>query len=394
MHPTFAWGALNQTIALWTGVIPAILSLTGAVVVLATAVAIWLNPATRSNLRRQSLQMLLCVQAMSLIYSSAYLVQTFITGPTKWCDVVTIFTLFASNFIEFVVMLIPVNLQLVLVHQVNTDGFLRYYLLAPLGAAIITALPGAVQSVWGWDPETRMCWIYITEPHVRISWLVGAWYTWLLISMVVSTASATIVLLYLVFHTRSRNRELAIGEGNSGITSNNGVNVKRVASRIMLYPLVLITANCVSAIGNFTIIRAGGIKSEGTYVLCVISGIMYGLVPGAYALIALFVDPCFSRALRVLLARRTPVEKTSTEGKPRIQIEITTQVVSNIMDAVHRKETRLEGRQSTEKAKEERREEHRVVQIVPMEHMAERLSNESEGSETQDMYAVLELARL
>lgn len=39
-------------------------------------------------------------------------------------------------------MLIPVNLQLALVHGIRTEGWVRYYLIGSFLAAVATAIPG------------------------------------------------------------------------------------------------------------------------------------------------------------------------------------------------------------------------------------------------------------
>ncbi|KZT29637.1 hypothetical protein NEOLEDRAFT_1127362 [Neolentinus lepideus HHB14362 ss-1] len=340
----FVWTSDKQTVVVWTGVAPTIFSLVAAIVVLTLAGVIWLNPLTRPSLSRQSLQMLLWVQVMSLIYSGTYLGEMLITGPTKWCNAVIILTLFASNFIDFVVMLIPINLQLALVHGLHTEGFVRWYLLGSLFAAIITALPGSVKNVWGWDPEALICWISLTSQKERNAWEIGAFYAWILISMIVASISTCIVLIHLLTYTRGRRGIFSMSINASSVSSN-GKLVRSVAWRIILYPIVLIVANCISAAANFSITLSDGINSEATYVVWATSGFMYGIVPGAYALITLFVDPSFSRALRNALTGREPtdawdhsVEMSSTQRKPgnathtQIQIEFTTQVVTDIGD--------------------------------------------------------------
>ncbi|TFK49559.1 hypothetical protein OE88DRAFT_1702317, partial [Heliocybe sulcata] len=335
----FVWTPDKQTVVVWTGVAPAIFSLVAAAVVLVLAAAIWWNPVSRSSLSRQSLQMLLWVQVMSVIYSATYLGEMLITGPTKWCNAVIILTLFASNFIDFVIMLIPINLQLALVHGVRTEGFVRYYLIGSLVAAIITAIPGSIKNVWGWDPEALICWISVTDPQQRNAWEIGAFYAWILISMVVATVSTCIVLIHLLAYTRSRNKTFSRSMSTSTVSSNGQI-VRSVAWRVTLYPIVLIIANCISAAANFSITLGNGINSEATYVVWAMSGFMYGIVPGAYALIALFVDPSFSRALRNVLAGRDPtdawersLELGSAHRKPGnttgIQIEFTTHVVTD-----------------------------------------------------------------
>jgi hypothetical protein len=65
-----------------------------------------------------------------------------IRGPTRWCNACIVLTLWASNYIDFCVMLIPVNLQLALVHGVRTEGWAPWYMGASFLAATIIAIPG------------------------------------------------------------------------------------------------------------------------------------------------------------------------------------------------------------------------------------------------------------
>lgn len=69
----FVWSDQKQTIVVWTAIAPTIAAVVVAFVVLLFAGLIYANPRTRGSLRRQSLQMLLCVQLASLVYSATYL---------------------------------------------------------------------------------------------------------------------------------------------------------------------------------------------------------------------------------------------------------------------------------------------------------------------------------
>jgi hypothetical protein len=57
----------------WTAVTPSIVAVVAALVVLALALRLYLHRSTRGSLKRQSLQVLISVQLMSLIYSGSYM---------------------------------------------------------------------------------------------------------------------------------------------------------------------------------------------------------------------------------------------------------------------------------------------------------------------------------
>ncbi|KDQ51347.1 hypothetical protein JAAARDRAFT_211127 [Jaapia argillacea MUCL 33604] len=333
----FVWTPHDQTIVVWTAVAPAIAAVAAAIVVLTLAFLIWLNPGTRRSLQRQSLQMLLWVQGMSLIYSGTYLGEMLITGPTKWCNFVIIMTLFANNFINFVIMMIPVNLQLALVHGVRTEGWVRWYLIGSFLAALATALPGAIQNVWGWDPLALICWISLTNTAQRNAWEIGAFYAWIIFSMIVATVSTLVVIIHLMRYTRARDRKF--GSVSNSTVSSSGAIVRSVAWRITLYPMVLIVNNCISAAANFSITIDNGINDYPTFVIWAMSGFLYGAVPMFYALVAIFVDPSFSRAVRDLIAGRVSngswsqsVEMSTRKPATTLQIELTQHVVTDLGD--------------------------------------------------------------
>lgn len=267
-----------------------------------------------------------------------------ITGPTPWCNACIILTLWTSNFIDFVIMvrlstpltpapasprlqLIPINLQLALVHGIRTEGWVRYYLGGSLLAATLTAVPGgtspsprpspalnpltcnpAVNNVWGWDPLSRICWIKTPDPRARNAWQVGAFYAWILLSMLVASLATGAVIVHLVRYTHAHDRKFVstrcaplpafpssqrLGgsrKARSSTSGSNGRILRTVAWRITLYPAVLVANNCVSAAANFMITSAGGINSTPTYVVWTASGFFYGALPLFYGLVALFVE--------------------------------------------------------------------------------------------------------
>ncbi|EPQ56091.1 hypothetical protein GLOTRDRAFT_137938 [Gloeophyllum trabeum ATCC 11539] len=317
-NSSFTWSPDKQRVVVWTAVVPTIFSLVSAIVVLALALVVWRSPKTRPPPGRQTLRMLLWVQLMSLAYSGTYLGEVLITGPTKWCDAIIIIALFSNNFINFMIMLIPLHLQLVLVHSVRTDGFVHWYLVISLAASTMTALPGCITRIWGWDPETLICWISATNPRSRTAWEVGASYAWFVISTAVASVSTIVVLAHLVKHARSKVVRCEVTLGNSVSAGNanassrrrhrgtsvvgNASIARRAAWRILFYPVVLVVVNTIAVAADFLVTRDGGISAYGTYAVWVASGAMYGFLPGAYAAIILFIDPSFSSALRTLFA--------------------------------------------------------------------------------------------
>lgn len=158
-------------------------------------------------------------------------------------------------------MLIPVNLQLALVHGIRTEGWMRYYLIGSFLAAVATAIPGgtpsytpfclivylilyfaplAVKDVWGWDPLSLICWISITDIRERNSWEVGSFYAWLITSMVIATFSTLVVIVHLARYAYRRDRKFSL---TGGTGSSSGAIVRALSWRITLYPFILSTSH-------------------------------------------------------------------------------------------------------------------------------------------------------
>lgn len=116
----------------------------------------------------------------------------------------------------------------------------------------------AVKDVWGWDPESLICWTKITDASQRNAWQIGAFYAWQLFTMAVASISTLIVIAHLFRYARTTEHRIVAAHS----TTTGGQHIVRaVAWRVIVYPLILIFTNCVSAAGNFTITSAGGILS-------------------------------------------------------------------------------------------------------------------------------------
>ncbi|KDQ57335.1 hypothetical protein JAAARDRAFT_207617 [Jaapia argillacea MUCL 33604] len=295
----FTWTNQLNEIVIWTSVGPAIGAVLGALVVLAFALVLSVNPETRTALHRQSFIMLLSSLLVSLIYSASYIVECLITGPTTWCNVSMIFGIFSTLFMQFLVMLIAVNLQLVFVHGLSTRGWVKWYILGSFVCALAITLPGAIKGVWGWDLNTNFCWTAITDPHQRFIWHMASLYFWTLFSTFVTTVSTFLVLGTLLFYSFQRRRVLSITQRTHNTIFND--TARAVAWRISVYPSIMIVTNCISAASDFSIDESQGITSWWSYVLWCTYGAFFGALPLCYAIVAIFFDPSFSSAVSSII---------------------------------------------------------------------------------------------
>ncbi|KDQ53711.1 hypothetical protein JAAARDRAFT_61100 [Jaapia argillacea MUCL 33604] len=299
--PISGWVWTDELVQLtrWLAAVPTIAAILAALVVLGLALRLYLNRDRRHALRRQSFLMLLSVLAMSIPYSAAYLIETFLTGPSPWCAVSMFVAILTGNFIQFVVSLISVNLQLVFVHGVRTERFLKWYLTASLLLSIATSLPPTAKGVWGWDPLLDCCYVSLVNPKERRMWQIAALYFWSLLSALVTLVSTSTILGALVSHSLHRRRVLSLTQR----THNNVFNGTAVAIawRITLYPLILIVLTAVSTASDFSTDKSLGISSRSDFVVLCVYSFFYGAQPLLYAVVAIFVDPSFSGAVRQVI---------------------------------------------------------------------------------------------
>ncbi|KZT27838.1 hypothetical protein NEOLEDRAFT_1088094 [Neolentinus lepideus HHB14362 ss-1] len=315
----FVWSEKRIRITYWASIAPTIAALLAAILVIGLAYMLYVRHRFQTAVRRQSFMMLLAVLVASLFYSAAYLVEDLITGPTAWCGAAMFVGFLTSNFTNFVIMCMALNLQLVFIHGKNTQRWIKYYLGLSFLASLATALPGAIRNVWGWDPVTSICYLSVSDPRQRLAWQIGSSYFWMLLSSLVTLVSTLIVLGALIYHGLQRRRSFT--ETQRG--SSDYIRVAcAVAWRIMLYPSIILIVNTTAAVSDFGIDETKGIDNYGSYVLWTIYGFFYGAQPLFLALVALLIDPSFSEAVRRLLFRkqivRTPLAQLSFLRRRRL----------------------------------------------------------------------------
>jgi uncharacterized membrane protein YhaH (DUF805 family) len=134
-------------------------------------------------------------------------------------------------------MLIAVNLQLVVVHNVSTAGRSIYYIMSAFLATMVIAIPPAVQGIWGWDTLTHACYITPVEIRQRLVWDLVAFHFWAIATVLVAFVSVTLVLRRLIdLRRRSQVANVAL---SSNTSHGQKLKFTRVVWRIVLYPLTL-----------------------------------------------------------------------------------------------------------------------------------------------------------
>ncbi|KDQ57334.1 hypothetical protein JAAARDRAFT_70242 [Jaapia argillacea MUCL 33604] len=329
--PAIAFTLTDQmvAIAVWTAVGPSIAAFVLAAVVLILAILLYRRTATRRTLQRHSFVMLMAVLAMSLLNNASFILEVLLTGPTPWCSISVVVNISASNcwhpsqmkptlneisglFMEFVVMLIAINLQLVFVHRLITRGWVKWYLVGSLVASVVIVIPSVASGVWGWDVLTGGCYTAIRDPHRRLVWHMTAIYGWVILATFVAIVSTLVVLGTLFFHSFHRRKVLSITQ----ITHNTVFDdaARSVAWRISLYPCIMIFVGGISAASDLLIDTSGGIMTYSSFVLWCVYGVVSGLPPVLFALLAITVDPSLTAALRLTIKSFKSIDGFNATG--------------------------------------------------------------------------------
>lgn len=140
------------------------------------------------------------------------------------------------------------NLQLVVVHEVDTQVYVPYYLTFSVLGAFIIVLPGcecspscyteswselalAIRGAWGWDPLSNSCWVALADPDERDKYIVGT--IWAPMFAMAAVASiSTFLVLWQIFHLTQRTRDLFSYSTGHPAPSRTSL-LSRVALRII-----------------------------------------------------------------------------------------------------------------------------------------------------------------
>ncbi|TFK52358.1 hypothetical protein OE88DRAFT_1392904 [Heliocybe sulcata] len=316
----FTWTEQRQRTTTWISASTATASLVAVSVVLILIALLFRKQRTRLLLRRQSFRMLFAVIIASVPYAGMFLIETLLTGPSPWCSVSIFFGFLTENFINFLIMLLSINLQLVLVHGLRTEGFLKWYIGGSFCVSVIIVIPGTAMNVWGWDPVTGICYVRLTGAARRTAWQVGTAYFWTLLSTVVAFVCTVTVIVHLI--ARRSRRELVFSQSDTSRLNNENV-FRSAAWRIVTYPIVMIIYNVISATADLSLDQSRGITTFSEYALWNTYGFIYGSLPLAFSLILIFVDPSFNVAIRELLKDPTTSGGDDSSGHshlPNIRI--------------------------------------------------------------------------
>ncbi|CAZ79318.1 unnamed protein product [Tuber melanosporum] len=317
---------MNNMSAILAGI-----SLLFCLAVLVVVAVLFTDPHSRKALDRLSFRLLTYALISNCIYSIGYIICVKVSpGVTAGVWLIQ-FWLGVTNWL---ILCIAVNLQIVLVHSLNSLVLEKYYIIGTICLNLVITLPPLIKGKFGWDPVIEVCWLTSHNPHDRLTWQISTQLFWILLAVVVTTASALTTMGYLYKHkfvsekalqgtkedkqlrphtpTTSLPRldahgkpivddKMHIPRSASKLASRTLSATSRfrnIIMRISLYPIVMVVLNLVITIADIRISTASGIYSQGDYSLYVVYYALYGARGIFYAMIAI-IDPSILRGIRV-----------------------------------------------------------------------------------------------
>ncbi|CUS14681.1 unnamed protein product [Tuber aestivum] len=341
---------MNNMSAILAGV-----SLLFCLAVLVVVAVLFSDPLSRKALDRLSFRLLTYALISNCIYSIGYIICVKVS-PGFWCTAGVWLIQFWLGVTNWLILCIAVNLQVVLVHSMNSLILEKYYIIGTICLNLVITLPPLIKGKFGWDPVIDVCWLTSKDPDDRLMWQISTQLFWILLAVVITTVSALITMGYLYKHKfvsekalqeTKEDRQLRPHTPTASLPRldahgkpmiDDRMHIRRSATRfasqtlsatsrfrsvilrISLYPIVMVVLNLVITIADIRISTASGIYSQRDYSLYVIYYALYGGERGSflvacpavgaptdsgnlargifYAVIAI-IDPSIIRGIRV-----------------------------------------------------------------------------------------------
>ncbi|RPA97977.1 hypothetical protein L873DRAFT_1828809 [Choiromyces venosus 120613-1] len=290
--------------------------------VLAIIAVLFSDPLSRKALDRLSFRLLTYALISNCIYSIGYIISAKV-GPGV-----------SAGVTNWLILCIAVNLQIVLVHSMNSLVLEKYYIIGTICLNLVITLPPLIKGKFGWDPNIQVCWLTSKNPDDRFTWQISTQLFWILLAVVITTVSALITMGYLYKHKFVSEKVLQDTEEDRQLrphtpttplprldahgrpimddemhfrrsatkfaswTLSGTSTFRNVILRISLYPIVMAVLNLVITIADIRISNKSGIYSQRDYILYVVYYALYGARGIFYAMIAI-IDPSILRGIRI-----------------------------------------------------------------------------------------------
>lgn len=319
---------MNNMSAILAGI-----SLIFCLAVLVVVAVLFSDPLSRKALDRLSFRLLTYALISNCVYSIGYIICVKV-GPGFWCTAGVWLIQFWLGVTNWLILCIALNLQIVLVHSLNSLVLEKYYIIGTICLNLVITLPPLIKGKFGWDPVIRVCWLTSHNSHDRLTWQISTQLFWILLAVVITTVSALITMGYLYKHRFVSEKALRDTEEDRKLrpqtpttslprldahgkpmvndkmriqgratkfasqTLSATSRFRNIIMRISLYPIVMVILNLVITIADIRISTAGGIYTQRDYSLYVIYYALYGARGIFYAMIAI-IDPSILRGIRV-----------------------------------------------------------------------------------------------
>jgi hypothetical protein len=249
---------------------------------------------------------------------------------SEWVCGFSVFVLQATiQTSALILFTIALNLQLVVVHQVNTLKWERYYVIGSILISLAMTIPAYATGQYGPDPLTHDCWYAIDSKAHRIAWQISAQIVWTAVIVFAELITTAAVLLFILRHHLHTKRILADARLSMQNTELMGSPVKanrvkvnrwkshwilkprgsvahahrynKIILRVAIYPTLSCFINLMSAATTLHATINHGVHNQKEYNLLLLGDLLYGGRPILYAILAA-TDPSLINGAKALLA--------------------------------------------------------------------------------------------
>ncbi|KAI0029245.1 hypothetical protein K488DRAFT_88911 [Vararia minispora EC-137] len=329
--------------------------------VLATAVVLYTRRASRVHLDRVSFRIVLYALVANMIFGISSAVGGSLTGPSTSCGLSVFLLLLTLQVSSFLLFCIALNLELVVVHGVNSQKVEPYYIAGSIALALALTIPPYAAGQYGWDSLEQECWYTNEIHHQRVAWQVGTQLVWTGLASIGEVVAASIVTCHMLrIHARifnatrahththsstsssSLRRRLASDSSASRATVPSAIHAnayKTVIARIALYPMASCIVNLTSIATVIHTTITNGVHSRADYNILLLSDFLYGGRAIVYAVLAA-TDPALLRAARAFITdvfgwrwaadNTTTASLTTTYRKNTLRVRVELNTIRSI----------------------------------------------------------------
>ncbi|KAL7422591.1 hypothetical protein Q5752_003239 [Cryptotrichosporon argae] len=279
-------------------------------------------PAARPALNRVSFRLMLWTMVLEVAYNLSYIlldpgIGTFNNLVT--CEVYMYFQVATLATVNYLTAIIAINLVLSICLHKDTTLYETWYILVSFVLGFgITLVPVSLGH-FGQDPTYGggTCYFTSNDPAVRVKRLLLDLYLWQSVATLASIIAVVWVIATLIAHGREVTAALLGGQAlNRDLHRDTLASLQRrlvrISLKITLYPIALVIIDVILATGDLYQSVYGVPDAQTTrarFALYCVYSVLYSAKSLFFVALAVFVDPCLVRGVRLAWAARKAARK-------------------------------------------------------------------------------------